>query len=430
MTMIGTKNTTIGDVKEKVLEHLENNTYNGNFTKFAEISAKLKTLNNDKIWIDLYKLSRFDLSINQKYLLDYCTVLMNFYDQRFYIYKEYYVKIFEIFYNLRSTYLFGRIYGSQPTDIMVRVENRIFDDVLQEMHNIYMSKLSPEMQSYYYFIQNNDPYGMAKYFTDNFGYPNKKEYDSVIDQICSELDIFKRIPFVRNSPVSVQRTINEFSKVYKRYLKDSGLYDEYFNKYISDYNRSEAKTCKDIFDSFLESDVKSVSYFYNLNYPERDYNKDKILVEQFYPDTYLKFSEKISTEQSKRYATICTVGRKLRDAIIKEKYKLSILDFLRIYNYDTPDGLAYYKKNIVPSLPEDCKKIINSYLRKINMTTILQENVYNTVICCNGRYLVQDDKEKILNYIRINNLPYIESVYMAIYREYLNDKLDLDKPFK
>lgn len=430
MTMIGTKNTTIEDVKEKVLDHLKNNTYDTNFNKFTEISTKLEAINDDKIWIDLYKLSRFDLSVTQKYLFDYCTTFMNFYDQRFSIYKEYYVNLFELFYNLRSTYLFGRIYGSQPTDIMVRIENRIFEDVLQEMHNIYMCNLSPEMQSYYYFIQNNDPYGMAKYFTDNFGYPNKKEYDSVINQICSELEKFRCIPFVRNSPVSVQRTLNEFTKIYKRYLKDSGLYDKYFEKYISEYNKSEAKICKDIFEAFLESDINSISYFYNLNYPQRDYNKDKMLVEHFCPDLYLRFSEKISTEQSKRYAIICDVGRKLRDAIIKEKYKLSILDFLRIYNYDTPDGLDYYKKTIVPALPDDCKKIINSYLRKINMNPIIQQAVYNSVICCNGKYLVQEDKTRILNYIRTNNLPYIESVYMAIYREYLNDKLDLDKPFK
>lgn len=127
---------------------------------------------------------------------------------------------------------------------------------------------------------------------------------------------------------------------------------------------------------------------------------------------------------------MCKNARAVRDAIIKEKYKLSILDFLRLTNIRGTEDLIYYKKEIVKRLPDDCGKIISSYLRKINMQQIIPKTIYTSVVYCNGKYLTTEDKEKILSYIKDNDLLYIDSVYMAIYREYLNDKLDLDKPFK
>lgn len=253
MTQIGTRKTTIKDVKEKVMNYLKSkNDMNDLLVYMDYLKDTLNNHINDEIWIDLYKLSVFDLSHNQRYFRNYLKVLLNYYSSfdekykdQFLLYKEYYVKIFEIFYNLRSTYLFGRIYGSQPTDIMVRVENRIFDDVLREMHEIYICNLSSEMQEYYYCIQNNDPYGLAKNITDKFGFPDMVQYNNIIDQMSKELQKFDNICFVKKSPVSVKRTLLEFTKIYKRYLKNSGMYDEYHDKYVFETSSNEAKICKD-----------------------------------------------------------------------------------------------------------------------------------------------------------------------------------------
>ena len=291
-------------------------------------------------------------------------------------------------------------------------------------------KLS-ENKIVYDFIRNNDVKGLAEYFIDKYGDVKITLLEDIMKSIKNELRYINTIPFIAKSPVSIFAQENRFSAEYSRYIKETGLRVMYH-----DLNKVNSKKLKSIdaikvIEEFVDSEeYDAVKYFYNDNYPDRNYHNDVELVKEFDPDLHVRYIEKTDTTHRSRYAILSATGRKLRDAIIKSKYKLSLLEFFKIYNPGTIANFLNYKNNVIKNLQPDVYTVLNSYLRRLSFRQIETKEIMEMKVIINGRELANEEKEMILKYIKDNKLPFMFRLYNEIYREYIKGNLDLNKPFK
>ena len=399
---------------------------------------------SDKNLLDLYELDKLDTTSGRRFYKNYLTHAKKQYscymrediwegeideDYMREIFETYYVSVLKDFIRIRPTYIYGRVTeGTQQ----VFTDRKVYHDILSYIQDLYMSflKLS-ENKIVYDFIRNNDVKGLAEYFIDKYGDVKITLLEDIMKSIKNELRYINTIPFIAKSPVSIFAQENRFSAEYSRYIKETGLRVMYH-----DLNKVNSKKLKSIdaikvIEEFVDSEeYDAVKYFYNDNYPDRNYHNDVELVKEFDPDLHVRYIEKTDTTHRSRYAILSATGRKLRDAIIKSKYKLSLLEFFKIYNPGTIANFLNYKNNVIKNLQPDVYTVLNSYLRKISFRQIETKEIMETKVTINDRVLTNEEKELILKYIKDNKLPFMFRLYNEIYREYIKGNLDLNKPFK
>lgn len=344
------------------------------------------------------------------------------------IVNEYYLKILKDFIKLQPSY----IYGIQSDDhLRILRDQRVHDEILKYVQNLFMSFLSPENQIIYTFMSNNDSPGLATYYIDKYKDVKIDYYLNDMVKIWQELKFINGIHIIGKSPVSLYHQENFFKREFERYLKESGLKDLYKQLENSRIKKVSSTEAIKIIKSFIDNeDFELVGRYYERYYPDRNYSLDVALVKEFDPELYVKYSEKVESNSKTQYAILVSTVRRLKHAIVESKYKLPFLEFLKIYNPKTLSGVIYYYKKTIKNLPEDIFRVLNSYLRRINMSQIDIHDVETCRISVNGRELTLDEKLACISYIKNNNLPYMNRVYNEVYRGYINGTIDINKPFK
>lgn len=344
------------------------------------------------------------------------------------IVNEYYLKILKDFVKIQPSYIYGIL---SENHLRILRDQRIYDEILKYVQNIFMTFLSPENQTIYKFICNNDCPGLAAHYIDKYKDINIDYFLNDMVKIWSELILINGIHIIGKSPVSLFHQENCFKRSFERYLKDSGLKDLYIQLEKDKVKKSSSIDAIKILKAFVENyEFESVGRFYDKYYPDRNYSVDVALIKQFDPELYIKYSEKVQSNSKVQYAILTSTGRKLKYAILEYKYKLPFLEFLKIYNPKTLPSLIQYYKKTIKDLPEGIYGVLNSYLRRVNMSAIDMNDVKTSRVVINGRELTLDEKLACIEYIKKNNLPYMTRVYNEVYRGYLNGSIDLNKPFK
>lgn len=86
----------------------------------------------------------------------------------------------------------------------------------------------------------------------------------------------------------------------------------------------------------------------------------------------------------------------------------------------------FVKITIPKELPTLNKFIVENKIsvniRKVDLEKL---NSYRSIV--NGREITKDDNNKIINYMINNNIPLIESAYVAVRNKYLNNELNLEE---
>lgn len=398
---------------------------------------------SDKNLLDLYELDKLDTTNGKRFYKNYLSHAKKQYscymrddiwsgeideNKMREIFETYYVSVLKDFIRIRPTYIYGR---KTEGTYQVFQDRKMYDDILKYVQNLYMKFLLSENKIWYIFICNNDPKGLAAAFLNKYGDVKMELFDNMMDKIKEDLSYINTIPFISKCPVSIYRQENRFREEYYRYITETGLKEMY-----AEINKTNNKKIKSVdaikvISEFVDSeDYDAVKYFYNDNYPDRNYHNDVEFVKEFDPDLHVRYIEKTDTTHRTRYAILSATGRKLRDAIIKSKYKLSLIEFFKIYNPGTLTNFVNYKNNIIKNLQPDVYTVLNSYFRKISFRQIETKEIMETKVTINDRVLTNEEKELILRYIKDNKLPFMFRLYNEIYREYMRGNLDLNKPFK
>lgn len=398
---------------------------------------------SDKNLLDLYELDKLDTTSGRRFYKNYLSHAKKQYscymrddiwsgeideNKMREIFETYYVSVLKDFIKMRPTYIYGR--ETEGTH-QVFQDRKMYDDILEYVQNLYMKFLSKENKIWYIFICNNDPKGLAACFLNKYGDVKMELFDNMMNKIKEDLRYINTIPFIAKCPVSIYRQENRFREEYSRYIRETGLREMY-----AEINKIKNKQIKStdaikVIEEFVNSEeYDAVKYFYNDKYPDRNYHNDVELVKEFDPDLHVRYIEKTDTTHRTRYAILSATGRKLKDAIIKSKYKLSLLEFFNIYNPGTIANFLNYKNNVIKNLQPDVYNVINSYLRRLSFRQIEIKEIMEMKVIINGRELANEEKEMILKYIKDNKLPFMFRLYNEIYREYIKGNLDLNKPFK
>ena len=406
-------------------------------------TKKVTDLLSDKNLLDMYELDKLDTTCGRRFYKNYLEHAKKHYscylrddiwvgkideNKMRDVFENYYVQVLKDFIRIRPTYIYGR--ETEGTH-QVFQDRKMYDDILEYVQNLYMSFLSEENKFWYGFICSNDPKGLAEAFLTKYGDVKMELFNIMITNIKEELRYINTIPFIAKCPVSIYRQENRFREEYSRYINETGLKEMY-----AEINKTKNKQIKStdaikVIEEFVDSEeYDAVKYFYNDKYPDRNYHNDVELVKEFDPDLHVRYIEKTDTTHRTRYAILSATGRKLRDAIIKSKYKLSLLEFFKIYNPGTISNFLNYKNNIIKNLQPDVYSVLNSYLRKLSFKQIEVKEIMEMKVTINGRELLNEEKEMILKYIKDNKLPFMFRLYNEIYREYIKGNLDLNKPFK
>lgn len=344
------------------------------------------------------------------------------------IVNKYYLTILKDYVNLRPSYIYGIL--SEDRSRVLR-DMRMYPNILKYVQDLFMSFLSSENQIIYRYMCNNDCPGLATYYIDKYKDIKIDYYLNDIVKIWNELRFINGIHIIGKSPVSLYHQENSFKREFERYLKDSGLKEMYKQLGKDRIKKVSSIDAIKIIKAFVENEnYESIYRFYERYYPDRNYSVDVALVKEFDPQLHVKYSEKVESNSKTQYAILLSTGRRLKNAIIESKYKLSFLDFLKIYNPKSLAGIINYYKHTIKNLPPDMYSVINSYLRRVGMTQIEKDEIMNTKISINGRVLLDEEKELILSYIKDNNLPYMNRVYNELYRGYFDGSIDLNKSFK
>ena len=344
------------------------------------------------------------------------------------IVNEYYLKILKDFVAIQPSYIYG---VKSESHLKILRDQIVHDDILKYVQNIFMSFLSSENQTIYKFVCNNDCPGLAAHYIDKYKDINIDYFLNDMTKIWSELIFINGIHIIGKSPVSLFHQENYFKRSFERYLKDSGLKDLYIQLEKDKVKKASSIDAIKIIKAFIENyEFASVGRFYEKYYPDRNYSVDVALIKQFDPELYIEYSEKVQCNSKIQYAILTSTGRKLKYAILEYKYRLPFLEFLKIYNPKTLPALIQYYRKTIKNLPEGIYGVLNSYLRRVNMSAIDMNDVKTSRVVINGRELTLNEKLACIEYIKKNNLPYMARVYNEVYRGYLNGSIDLNKPFK
>lgn len=410
----------------------------------------LKNFFSDKALEDLYKIDKMDTSKGRRFFKNYVNYILNGYivslrsiniediNESCYDstkFKEaidkYYVKVMRNFEILAPTYIRGKTSVNYKGDTISICDRSTYPEILKYMQGVYMDELqSKESKEVFSYVIKNDFPGLVKYFADEYNDIRIDILEKAFKKIKFELRYISGIYYIAKSPVSIYRIESKFSRDYTRYIKETGIKDIYTDMHKNNHKKSESEIAIIAISEFIENkDYTAVSYFYEDKYPDRNQTYDVKLVKEFDPDLYLGFAKKVETNSKIKYAILCNTGRKLKDSIIQSRYKLSIIDFLKIYNPETLASLINYYRNTIKKLPQDIFSVLNSYLRRINMSPIDLDDVMKARYVIRDKELSKEEKEMIINFIKDNKLPYMYKLFCELYRGYLTGELDLSIPF-
>lgn len=336
-------------------------------------------------------------------------------------------------------------------------------EVLNMFYDLYQKKLPDYLKKIFQYIRNDNVEGfLSEIISDeDIEYnPTKYKGDPVIFLVCTNqrtyinnkiskvfkeikkyLTGYNKLSFIVKSSFSIYSIESRFKYLCKGFMDgiSSISYDDFekIRKALKeekacDNTEAELKVIKGIVKKFIkDNECMFLKYYYERNNIDRNYNNDTKLLKEKDPALYEKYKEKVDHSIKVQFAYMADKARKIKSALYDTKFKLSIVDMLKIYNPHTVETLNAFFGNFLNSLEDEVKKPLITYYRKnrnafgnLNIT-----NAMNASVSIGGKILTQEDKERIIKYIKDNNLPLIQGLYMELYRLYLKDELDLSVPF-
>ena len=183
---------------------------------------------------------------------------------------------------------------------------------------------------------------------------------------------------------------------------------------------------------FIESDVSVVEYFYNDNYPGISIASDRERVQSWFPEIYSRYREKVDKNQKIRFATQCNIINSMCE-IIKEygEWGIDLLGFMRITKNT---NIKNYVDNVAKSIDSYNARFIKRffykhYLNHYKKPFYLKQALDEKISYADGSIVSEESKINAFDYMKRNNLPYIQYVYSRLIRLIHRGELDLDIPF-
>lgn len=337
-------------------------------------------------------------------------------------------------------------------------------EVLNMFYDLYQDKIPDDLKEIFQYVRNDNPEGfLSKIITDEDIKLNPTDYkgDPLIFLVCTNqrtyiynkiADIFKEIKkyltvynklsFVVRSSFSIYSIESRFTAICKSYMDGIGstAYDRFENerkairiaKTYKDPMDDQIKIISDHVKKFIKDDDSMfLKYYYEKNNIDRNHTYDVNLLREKDPALYEKYRAKTDHSNKVKFATVAAKARKIKSVLYENKFKMSIVDMMKIYNPHTVENLNGFFTNFINSLEDEVKKPLFSYYRRNRSAfTVLNIDVaMKAKVNIGGKILTNEDKENIIQYIKDNNLPLVQGLYMELYRLYLKGELDLSVPF-
>lgn len=337
-------------------------------------------------------------------------------------------------------------------------------EVLNMFHSFYEKRITDEeLKELYSFIMEDNPGGfLSKIISnDDISYnPCNYNGDPLIYMVCTNQrtyinnkikSIFKRIKecmgpylkisFITKSSFSIYSIENRFLRICRNYMDAirNNSDNEYFEMLRKELkNKDKIEDVEDenkvvyIFNDFLkDKDCGFIKYFYERNYPDRNMNADICIIKEKYPDIYNKYKEKVDKSNRVQFAILADRSRKIKSAIYDRKFKLPMMELLRIHNPHTVEALNNFFLKNINGMEDNVKKPLFSFYNR-NRSAFNPLNIKSAMdakVIVAGKELTNEDKENIIQYIKDNDLPLVQGLYMEIYRGYLKGEFNLSIPF-
>lgn len=277
---------------------------------------------------------------------------------------------------------------------------------------------------------------------------NLKQYEKIIEmaRIYSTPEKFRRsyqliYNYGQNDPL-FKGSINRFINIYNFYLacEENGLlanarYILSIEGYIEEYEMAEK-----VINEYINSDksYKVYNFFMNMGINIDQFKRYVKTIENINPILFQECTKKFEENKKIRfytnYQTVKDIARAIDTGVFNDGNQLTVLEFLRripfINNSDFSNKLIEFIKrncskeefNIIIKYMNDNKLFDKNLSKMLNIKRLYEEK---TIV--NGYEITKEDNDKILEYMRKNDYPFIRKVYILIRREYLNGNINLEK---
>ncbi len=271
------------------------------------------------------------------------------------------------------------------------------------------------------------------------------------------LDKYENDEFLKDFSEKIKSVYQFFSDEYEKGNVDDARYLMHIKDYLKNY-----KYCDFIISSYINfNDSSFINVFldtYGIDKDTFDFCLRAIMEND--PILYSKYQEKCAENRTTRIKEVKMrieeIANGIQTGFLSDGRKFDVLEFFRIFPFvDGPStneiltdfGSKYnhLTKNIIRSkyfLEENFPQysdIIHKYMaqNKINNgsgKTFLDTyrrldigEIYRTRHIINGREITDEDKDKVLSYLKENNIPLISMAYSAAVNKYINGELNCSK---
>lgn len=240
---------------------------------------------------------------------------------------------------------------------------------------------------------------------------------------------------------------------------------EKFNKYFEYKNRQKQlenelkkiekvknnvesilENAKNIVNQFINSSYENIKQFcISINLKEEKFNEYINLVKENDLDLYEKYKAKVNAVHSQNFAILSKFVENIFNFIkngIEEngvKRDFDLLDYYQLTSMERATFLDIAKRNLKKDDINKILKFLRKYnsskkLTKSNLEQIFEEKTIVGIefdedkrpIPGTGRLISKEEKQKIIDYLKENNIPLYDDCYNIALRRYINGTLVLD----
>lgn len=216
------------------------------------------------------------------------------------------------------------------------------------------------------------------------------------------------------------------------------------------YIKENLETARSIINEYINSQYEDiVTYCDNINLDKKMFDKYLNLIkendEKIY-NNYLEHEERVKKQQHDDLVfRALKVIDMMKNGVDQNGIKKEF-DLIDYYRY-LPLGFDRMLRIVRDSINIEDYKLLGSYIETVKTDRELSENeincIYNTktitgiqfdeekkIIPGTGREITKEEKQNIINYLKVNNIPVTNKTYNIIYKRWLSGNLDIDEKGK
>ena len=239
---------------------------------------------------------------------------------------------------------------------------------------------------------------------------------------------------------SAREALNNYEYLYNKlrvYELDGIIDDVRYLMSIENYQKNYSYA-KFVIEYYINSSnsYKETDFFSTLGIDKDIFNYCIETIEYLDKDLYNKFlmkkEENRKTRCLKISETLTNLAYGIKNNELPNGTPFDLLEFIKRIPFKK-------SKNFVNELvtflernnPQDKDIIINYlYLNKLHLPSALApldiKDIYTTKNIINGKELTNEDKNNIINYLKVNNIPLVNRAYSFAKMKYLNGEIDLE----